>query len=205
MNTSALRSVEGNTLVSRAMPAVRIEVDPGLVYVGAAQLVIYEVALAELHLFATRPAPRADDGPAPEQPLRRLLWVQFEHFLDNNTYAYEYPVDQTVTFDGLEFLHDADTMDLDSKRRPDSDGAQGIALLRRNGYRVTGGGMYKRYVHLIGADKRTELMLIYLEHLDGTGLALADLQPGGPAFDRWPALTRGLHERALSSFKITQL
>jgi hypothetical protein len=202
MNASSLRSVEGNTLVSPAMPAVRIEVEPGLVYVGAAQFVIYGVALAELHLFA---APRAGDGLAQGLALQRLLWVQFEHFLDDNTYAYEYPVDETVTFDGLEFLHDADTMDLDSKRRPDSDGAQGIALLQRNGYRVTGGGMYKRYVHLIGADKRTELMLIYLEHLDGTGLTLADLQPGGPAFERWPALTRGLHERALASFKITQL
>jgi len=57
-------------------------------------------------------------------------------------------------------------------------------------------------VHLLDETKRKELMIIYGEDLASTGLTAADLQEGGKAHDRWPAIEKGLIERAQQKIAI---
>lgn len=62
-----------------------------------------------------------------------------------------------------------------------------------------------RLVHLPDAEKRKELMFIYIESLDAMGTAAADLEPGGKTASRWPELERGLIERAAERVKVPRL
>jgi hypothetical protein len=44
--------------------------------------------------------------------------------------------------------------------------------------------------------KRKELMIIYGEDVAPTGFTTAELLPGGKAYGQWPAIEKGLIERA---------
>jgi hypothetical protein len=58
------------------------------------------------------------------------------------------------------------------------------------------GMMYVRLVHLLDEQKRKELMIIYGEDVTPTGLTVAELNEGGKAYDRWPAIEKSLVEGA---------
>jgi len=66
------------------------------------------------------------------------------------------------------------------------------------------GMMYVRLVHLLDEQKRKELMIIYGEDVAQSGLTAAELQQGGKAHGRWPAIEKGLLERAEKSLAIEQ-
>ena len=65
--------------------------------------------------------------------------------------------------------------------------------------------MYVRLVHLLDEQKRKELMFIYGEDLALTGFTVADLKKGGKAYDQWPAIEKGLIERAEKKITIERL
>jgi hypothetical protein len=69
-------------------------------------------------------------------------------------------------------------------------------LIRAKGYRMPAGMMDVRLVHLLDAGKRRELMIIYGEDVKSTGFTAADLEEKGKAHEQWPALEKGLIERA---------
>jgi hypothetical protein len=70
------------------------------------------------------------------------------------------------------------------------------ALIREKGYKIPTDMMYVRLVHLLDTEKRKELMIIYGEDLAPTGFTAADLREGGKDSGQWPALEKGLIERA---------
>src|ERR687894_628686 len=105
MAMSSSRVVEANRIVSQALPPVQISVDPGFTYAGGPRFELYGIAHAEQHLFVV-----ADE----QHTVRRLVWVQFEGFLPDNERTYRYPVTQTVTIGGVEFIYDASTVELEA-------------------------------------------------------------------------------------------
>jgi hypothetical protein len=64
--------------------------------------------------------------------------------------------------------------------------------------------MYVRLVHLLDAEKRKELMIIYGEDLISTGFTAADLREGGKAHGQWAALEKGLIERGKSKISLEE-
>jgi hypothetical protein len=64
--------------------------------------------------------------------------------------------------------------------------------------------MYVRLVHLLDAEKRKELMIIYGEDLASTGFTAADLRERGKARGQWPELENGLIERAKTKIALEQ-
>jgi hypothetical protein len=64
--------------------------------------------------------------------------------------------------------------------------------------------MYVRLVHLLDEQKRKELMIIYGEDLAAAGFSAAELSQGGKAFGQWPAIEKGLLERAEKQIAIQQ-
>lgn len=191
------RTVSGQVLTSKEMPAVRLEFDKAFKYAGGHSFVLYDVANAEQHFFVD-----ADkDG-----RLKRFYWIQFEGYLPDNTHAYDYNSPKIVNIGGLDFFADVYARSMNGNTgRPDSDGNRARAFLESKGYKLGSTEVVsQRLVHLIDAAKRNELMIIYLEDLSATGLTAADLNEGGSARARWPEVSQAVLDRALKSLKIVR-
>src|ERR1044072_1762492 len=85
------RTVKGTTITSTHDPAIKIRLPKTAQYVGGARWDLYDCGDAELHVFV-----EADE----HKRVQRLYWVQFEHYLPNNTYTYDYPFTETTTHAG---------------------------------------------------------------------------------------------------------
>jgi hypothetical protein len=182
------RKVAGHAITSERDPKVRIEVPAAARYVGADRWVLYDVADCELHAFVETDA---------EGKVERRYWVQFEAYLpEKPDQKYEYGSPRRTTLGGKEFYVDTWVRPSDVRGRPGSDGEHVRALIEARGYRLPAALMSVRLVHLLDGEKRKELMIIYSEDAAATGVAVADLLPGGGEHDRWPVIADGLIDRA---------
>jgi hypothetical protein len=197
------RKVKGRTLTSAEAPRVRIDFDKAFRYAGGQSFVLYDVANAEQHFFVDANA----DG-----RVRRLYWVQFEGYLPSNDKTYNYTSPNVVRIGGLDFIADAQARripapDASLSARPAnkiSDGDHARAFLASKGFKLASDqALWQRLVHMVDASKRSELMIIYLEDLGGTGLTAADLSEGGRAVGQWASVSKGLLERARKGMTIS--
>jgi hypothetical protein len=158
-NTSRLRVVKGQTLLSKELPAAELTFGKEFRYVGGQRVILYGNADAEQHLFV-----KAGDSGVVD----RFYWVQFEHFLPTNTYTYDYPADRSTDIGGLQFVYDVKSwpdyagMQIED---PASDGAAIERLLARRDLAFPKRAARVRMFHLPTPDRRTELMIIYGEGL----------------------------------------
>ncbi|HEX7956435.1 MAG TPA: hypothetical protein VF508_05815 [Pyrinomonadaceae bacterium] len=198
------RKVRGLTLTSDREPRVHIKFGRGFKYVGGQSFVLYDVANAEQHFFVDADA---------EGRVRRLYWVQFEGYLPTNKHTYNYASKNVVRLGGLDFIADAQARQIpppptDLATRPAnkiSDGDHARSFLAAKGFRLASDeALWQRLVHMVDASKRSELMVIYLEDLGGTGLTAADLSEGGSAAARWETVSKELLGRARQGMTITR-
>jgi hypothetical protein len=194
--TEPLRTVKGRTLTSKETPAVTLKFGKDFKYAGGHQFILYNVARAEQHFFVN-----VDKNGL----VKRMYWVQFEGYLPDNTHAYDYQVTKSVDIGGLDFIADPYARNIRANPgRPDSDSAATRNFLAQRGYRLGSDEIIsQRLVHLIGADKRSELMIIYLEDMSGSGLTSADLTDGGKAAGKRAEIFDALLGRALKDLKLT--
>ena len=180
------RSVSGQTLTSTDLPPIRLKFDRKFKYVGTQSFTLYGVAQAEQHFFVD-----ADD----QGRIRRLYWIQFEGYLPSNDHSYKYPITQQTDLAGLTFIADASALDLKTRRvRAGSDTEHAWTFLTDKGYRIASDyALSQRLVHLIGDDRRNELMIIYVE----PSKVLEDNS------ERWPAVSADLLKRASKGFSIS--
>ena len=190
------RTVENNVLISKGLPALRIQISPQFTYVGSIRFPLYNAAHVEQHHFVIPDAARR---------VERLLWFQFEGYFDTNEYKYQYSIQDTLTLGGLTFLYDADTLNIDNdyKERPSSDSAHVVDFLKQEGYILEGDTIFKRIVWL-DSDLRNELMVIYTESLNSPGYRASILTESGVNDNERISIFNTLHERALSSFTVDQ-
>jgi len=187
------RHVEGNRIVSQRDPTMAIQLPKAWDHVGADRWVLYGVADCELHAFVEPGGPK-NGG---QQSVRRLFWVQFEGYLPSKPeLSYQYDSPRHTNIHGVDFFVDTWVRANNAETRSGSDREHMEAMIRAKGYKMPAGMMYVRLVHLLDDHKRKELMIIYGEDLTPTGFTVADLQEGGKAHDQWPAIEKGLIERA---------
>ena len=192
--TNPGRKVQDNVVSSERDPKVRIELPKSVRYVGADRFVLFGIADCELHAFVEA------DG---EQNVQRLYWIQFEGYLPTKLELHhQYDSPRHATIGGWDFYVDTWVSEKDHKVEAGSDGEHIRALMRAHGYKMPAGMMSVRLVHLLDKEKRKELMIIYGEDLASTGFSAVDLQKDGKAFDQWPAIEKGLIERAEDKIKI---
>jgi hypothetical protein len=188
----AQRKVEGNRIVSAARPAATLEVTGKMEYAGTQTFELYGVATAEQHFFVELDGSR----------IKRLLWVQYEGYHPSNTHTYNYR-DSTVAHSGRSWHRRIGAIKApETESRPDSDGARMRAFLRSKGWTMGPELIMERLVWILDSPARNELMLIYMEDLGDQGLTAADVNEGGKARDRWPAIAQAFHARALAAFSI---
>ena len=90
-----------------------------------------------------------------------------------------------------------------SKQYPDSDAGRAAAFLEGKGYNLEGEDIvYQRFVRLVDDARRNELLIIYYENLNGTGLTAADLSEKGRAAGQREKVFKELMNRALKSFTV---
>jgi hypothetical protein len=190
------RQVHGQTLTSKANPAVEITFDKEFKYVGGQRWDLYDVADAEQHLFVK---------PGKNKKVERFYWVQFERFLPNNQHTYNYPPDRTTEIGGLQFIYDtrAYTDYSELNREPTSDGAYAQALLKKHGYKFPTAAVRTRMIHLPTPDKRSELMIIYAESMD-TKDVLKGAEDGALLDEQSPQVAQKVLQNAVSEMKVTR-
>lgn len=184
------RPVVVGAIISDALPAATIHVDPSLAYVGGTAFDLYGIANAEIHLFVESDGDR----------VKRLLWVQFEGYRADNDHTYDYSGDPTVDIGGRDFHVNARFYPPSGfGGRPGSDGDRAARLLEENGLRLGSDLARVRLVWLLDEPPRNELMLIYLEDLADHGLSLDDLRADE---ERWRSFADGLRERGGDAIRI---
>ncbi len=194
MEMNRERKVVGNVLTSTYLPPIRIQIDPTFHYLGKHQFILYEVANVEVFVFVV----------ADQQYVRRALVIDFEGYLEDNTYTYNYPATATINLSGQEYIADASllTHDLRAKLRPDSDPIQIFSFIQQQGYTLPDAFMIQRFVRLADAAKRSELLVFYLEDAISLGVSEAELSANGLAPTKREHILKELSERAKASFTI---
>ncbi len=153
------RSIEGRTVLSGGMPAVLIDVADDFAFLGRLQFILSGVARVDSFVFAA--GEERDPG--------RLLTIQFEGYLADNDYTYDYSFAETVTLDDRILHTDTAVVDLTSLPPPDSDMSRVLALARAKGYALPARAGVQRFVYLANEEKRHELLIVYAEGLDDAG------------------------------------
>jgi hypothetical protein len=101
----------------------------------------------------------------------------------------------------MDFYVDTWVKQTDHNVTADSDEEHVQKLIRSKGYKLPGGMMSVRFVHLLDEQKRKELMFIYSEDVVPTSLTAPDLRKEGSAHARWPQIEQGLIERAMKQIQ----
>jgi hypothetical protein len=165
------REVRGDTLISRADPAATFVFPAPFRFAGTQTIDILKVAGADQFFFIEA---------AEDSSIRRLYWVQFEHYYPANDHTYDFSSMnlQPVPFGRLEFLGDVRVRDnyFTMDKRPGSDSQAAQTFLQAKGFRIDGTFATLRLFHLPDASRRRELMIIYGERVPA-GTAAADIAP----------------------------
>lgn len=192
-----VRRVEGRTLVSSALPPVRLKFGTEFKYVGTQSFVLYDTAEVEQYFFVDAEGGR----------IRRMFMVQFEGSRPSSTHTYDYQIKDTLKLGGLAFMYDTNVANVPAFRKqyPDSDAARAADFLEGKGYQMEGEDIvYQRYVRVVDEAKRNELLVVYYESLEGTGFTAADLSASGSAAAYRERLFREVQQRALKGFKVSK-
>ena len=190
------RKVSNNAVISERDPKIRIEVPKSARYVGADRWVLYGVADCEIHGYVD-----ADDP----KNVQRLYWIQFEQYIpEKPALHHNYDSPRHTRIGGLDFYVDTWPRANGAETRAGSDREHIEALVKAKGYKMPAGMAYVRLVHLLDAEKRKELMIIYGEALPA-GVNAADLdEKGKDRESQWPAIEQQVIQGAQQRIKITQ-
>jgi hypothetical protein len=187
------RSVDRNLLTSPARPTVAMSVQAGFVYAGCFSFRLGQVATGTRYVFVDAEAAR----------IRRLLIAQFEEMQPGSKEIYRYDMTAAETLGGLKMRHNTfafSTVDAIA-REPQAEGALTAEFLVRSGYEVPDVWLSSRFVALGAADRRSEMIVFYMEPAQA-GVALSDLYRGEDPTPTWQALRGPLADRSRQAFEI---
>lgn len=182
--TGLAHTVSGNDLVSNADPDVILRFDPAYHHVGGQKFILCGVADTEQHFFVET----TDDN-----KLKSAYWVQYEAYLPDNSYRYDYDDSPLrVMLGDYEFYTDTDVVERDPnrKRRRGADGTLARQFLANNGYVFPDNHAYARLVYLTDDSRRKELMIIFIDDLAAYGLTASELMEGGDSAAQWPVVEK---------------
>lgn len=182
--TGLTRQVDGNALISEQDPAAVLRFSPEYRYLGGHKFILFGVADTEQHFFVET---------TPDNKLTSIYWVQYEAYLPDKPYAYDYADSPLrVQIGDYEFFTDTTVFhyDPDRKRRRGTDGEMVRRFLAGKGYQYPEEVVYARLVYLTDASRRKELMIIFMDDLAQYGFTAEALGEGGETQDRWPEVEK---------------
>ena len=175
------RTVSGNTLYSDHDPPVRMVFDERFEYIGGQKFILYGTADVEQHFIVEE---------HPDGTLKSFVWIQFEGFLPDNDYTYDYSGSPLRLQIGA-FVFFTDTEPGASHRFlrlgwPGNDGYLARKYAADKGYTMPDNFAYARLVHIPDDASRKELLIIYMEDLAPSGWTGETLRESGEHEGRWP-------------------
>jgi len=190
----AQRSVDGKTLISDALPKIKIKLKGDFKYVGKFDFKLGETAAGERYVFVE----------AKKKRIQRLFIAQFEGFLPNVQKTYNYKFDNALKFGAHKFRQNtyAYSNEADRREKPGNEGVLTAAFLREKGYAFEDEFMMSRFVTVPDAERRNELILFYIENASTTGHRLSEFFSGDNETEVWRKISVGLTERSLKAFEI---
>ena len=193
-NATLTRTVKGRTIISPELPAARLTIAPGLRYVGGQRFLLNGHTDAEQYFFADT---------APDGMIRRAWWIQFEHKVPGNNDSYYYPPTRTLAIGGISFIYDTKiyTDYAHIAVTPASDVEKARAFLAAKGLKLPATASRVRMFNLPGSDKRSELMIVYIQALSPRQMP-DDAGNDMPADDKYPALSATIVRAAEQSLTI---
>ena len=205
VETSGQRRFIDGLFRSEARPKVRIRVEPRLEYVGSFDFVLKKKAAVQRHHWV-----EVKDG-----RVESVLIFQFEGFLPGVLGSYRFKIPEGAAIAGSnfrfspaplrlgshEFIHNTWAFDQRAQVRssPGAEADRTLRFLEERGYRVDDAVVMSRYVRAVGADRRHELIIFYIEPLRRSGHTIdefPDAPEPSPAFDRLSAMVTERGERA---------
>jgi uncharacterized protein (TIGR02246 family) len=195
-NAGQGRSVNKNTIVSLKNPPIRIDVDERLQNVGILNFPLKNVAQVERYVYASH-----DES----KRIRRLFIAQFEAFLPNIDDSYKFQVINPTRLGSFDYQTDVGIYNFAERiaQNPGAEAEFTKALLDKNNLKADDDFLVARYARITSDDKRSELILFYLENLKDLGFSRAELETNGKRTPQAEKLFRDFAGRALNSFKIT--
>jgi hypothetical protein len=188
------RRVEQNVLISDALPALRIQIDPQLHYAGSFPFQIEDIAAGDRYVFVD----------AKDKAAKRIFIAQFEGFLPQSNEIYRYKFDHSAVMGGHQFRSNpfAFSFAQAEKNEPGKEADLTTKFLRTKGYQFSDQWMVYRFLTLGDDSRRQEMILFYMEPIEPTGYKLNDFYQGEEPTAIWNRISESLKERALKSFKI---
>ena len=146
--------VAGQVLDSPRFPAMKFQFTPEFKYVGAQRFQMKASSDVEQHVWAETDA---------EKHIQRLFWLQYEGFLPNNDFTFDYEQQPlNMQHGGLQWKCNMFMIVPRRDEDPDTDGARFRSFLRSKGVHIPPQYVQLRCFH-VAEDGRNELMMIYLE------------------------------------------
>ncbi|MDH3649760.1 MAG: hypothetical protein OEQ53_08755 [Saprospiraceae bacterium] len=204
------RYVTNNILISSALPKLEIKVDDAFVFVGKFDFEIIAnsdeyppelqgepVAGGDRYVFVS-----ADEN----QKINKLFIVQFEGFLPQNSFTYNYNFDNAEFMGENKYRHN--TWFYDSKKlseeNPNNEGAKTRKFLENKGYDLDDHFMMSRFVGLASEDRKHEIIIFYLEMMkQATGYSLKEYETSIRE-DEADSLRNSFIDRSHQSFSIVK-
>jgi hypothetical protein len=195
-NAGPGRSVHENTIISLKNPPIRIDVDGLLQNVGILNFTLKNVAQVERYIYASH-----DEN----KRIRRLFIAQFEAILPGVKGSYNFQVINPTRIGDHNYQTEFGIFNFAERiaANPKAEAEYTKALLDKNNLKADDDFLAARYARVTSEDKRTELILFYLESLKDLGYTRAELQSGDNR-TRAAKLFSDFSERTLKSFKVTE-
>ena len=185
------RTVEKQSVLSTALPRVRVDIAPAFRFLGRVPFTIRDVAAGERLVFAEIEGTR----------IRRMFVLQFEGYLPHIDQTYRYDFTNAETIGGLRWRSNAFAYAVPAPAAGASAGEAGVMheWLRARGYTTPPVQLMYRFLTLGDERRRDELILFYLEGSDDQTW-LADMNSNTP---RWRQRAAELEAAARRSFTVS--
>lgn len=185
-----------NSLFSATLPEIRIDLDNQFMYLGKIDFTIDTIAAGERYIFIDTSGNK----------VTRMFVAQFEGFLPSNSEIYRYSFKDPLIMGKHKFKQFTFAFsNREAKEyKPDGEAALTYQFIQSKGYDVEDQLMVSRFVTVPDEEKRHELILFYIENVSATGKTIEDFYNEDKETEIWKALSKGLTERSLESFKVVK-
>ncbi|HMQ47653.1 MAG TPA: hypothetical protein PKA00_09565 [Saprospiraceae bacterium] len=201
------RSVEQNVLASDSLPAVQIKVADEFHFVGNFDFEIIANSDEYADSIQGKPIAKGERfvfASAADKVVDKLFIVQFEGFLPEYDFTYNYNFDKAEFIGSKKYRHNTwfyNNKEL-AQENPGNEGAKTTAFLEEKGYKLEDEFMMSRFVGLASEDRKNEIIIFYIEMLKHTtGYSLQEFENTLPK-EKANAIEQSFIERSKGSFLI---
>jgi hypothetical protein len=192
------RKVENNELISQKDPPLRLTVSKELPYLGRVPFQLGHIAAGERHVFAEVNT---------EKRVTRMLVVQFEGMLPGVNDWYRFGLGRTPMRLGRhDYRHNlwAWNNAENIKEQPNNEAAVMQKFLDEKGLKLDDELVMSRFARPVGEDKRSEIIIFYIEPLAPYGYKVSEFDWEKPLEGKQAEWEKLYREKSLRMFSVAE-